>query len=99
MAHDNAPVGMLLLRFHKLADAAVGTFQTGPELNHFRVLSRQASVKAGSVGKCFQRRVGLRQVFGDFGFDAAFHGYPVRYGGSGVDKDGVLTKTKRQRDY
>ena len=26
----------------------------------------------------------MRQVFGDFGFDASLHGYPIRCGRSGV---------------
>ena len=42
------------------------------------------AVKAASAGKRVQRRVRLRQVFGDVGFDASLHGHPVRHGCSGV---------------
>ncbi len=90
MPHDDAQTGIVPLRLKRFLDAAVGTFEIRPEFRNIAVETiHRPAVQAGSAGKRLQRRVRLGQVFGDLGFDASLHGYPIRYGRSGVGKDGA----------
>lgn len=98
MPHDDAQIGIIPLRLKRLLNAAVRTFEIRPVFKDVALKTvHRPVVQAGSAGKCFQRRVGLRQIFGDLGFDASLHGQPIRCGRSGVGKDGVQAKAKCQR--